>query len=240
VTAVRGLVAAIGFFTRIPTGGRAQVDDLPAALPWMPLLGLLFGGLGAALALLAGSRARLCAVLIIALWAALSGGLHLDGLADVCDALGSSRRGAEAQRILKDPHVGAYAVIGVVLVLLLQVEAAATVLARGRADAILCAPLVARVVPLAALKLLPAPAHVTGGLGFHARTADWRLVAGACALAILAALLLGPAVAALSAIGVGLLAAFAIARPLGGVTGDVCGAAIELASAAYLVAASSG
>jgi adenosylcobinamide-GDP ribazoletransferase len=235
---LRSLVAAIAFFTRIPTGGRAFPSDLPAALPWLPLIGLFLGGAGSLIALGCADRApRLAALLIIGVWALAAGGLHLEGLADVCDALGASRRGEEAYRIMKDPHTGAYGVIGVVLVVLAQVEAIAAIAPARRPGLLWIAPLVARVIPTAGLKMIAPPPFVKSGLAFEARQANATLVGisvlGGAALAFA----LGPIFPALVALLVGWIVLFLITRPIGGITGDVCGAALELTQTAYLVAA---
>ncbi|HJZ84997.1 MAG TPA: adenosylcobinamide-GDP ribazoletransferase [Polyangia bacterium] len=238
---MRGVVAALAFFTRIPTGGRALETDLPAALPWLPAIGLIVGGVGvgvdALVGTLAGDQRRLGALLVVAAWALLAGGLHLEGLADVCDALGASRRGEEAYRIMKDPHVGTYGMIGVVLVLLAQVEAISALAPARRVSTLLCAPILARVVPTAALKLFAAPPYLFKGLAHHARQADVRAVAVAATAALVFTLALGPLVPGLCALAIGFAALYSITRPLGGLTGDVCGAALELTSTAYMVVA---
>ena len=234
----RGAVAALGFFTRIPTGGRALRQDLPGALPWLPAIGLVLGGAGAGLDALFGAGApRLSAVLVVGLWALLAGGLHLEGLADVCDALGSSRRGEEAYRILKDPHVGAYGVLGVVLVLLVQVEAIALLAPGHRARVLAVAPLLGRVIPTAGLLLLDPPPYVTSGLAYEARKAEPRFAGAAAIVGAAVAIAVGSALPALVGLVVGGGALFAMTRPLGGLTGDLCGAAIEIGVSAYLVAA---
>jgi adenosylcobinamide-GDP ribazoletransferase len=238
VRILRSLVAAIAFFTRIPTGGRAFPSDLPAALPWLPAIGLFLGGAASMIAMACGDHApRLAALLVVGVWALLAGGLHLEGLADVCDALGASRRGEEAYRIMKDPHTGAYGVIGVVLVVLAQVEAIAAISPAKRPGILWIAPLVARVIPVAGLKLIEAPKFVTSGLAFEARRADGRLIAAAALGGAALAFALGPIWPAFMGLLVGWIALYLITRPLGGITGDVCGAALELTQTAYLVAA---
>jgi adenosylcobinamide-GDP ribazoletransferase len=236
VKAVRGLVAAIAFFTRIPTGGRAYPGDLALAVPWLPVIGLSLGGLGALLAVVTEGRTpRLVAVLVVALWALLSGALHLEGLADVCDALGSSQRGQEAYRIMKDPHTGAYGVIGVVLVLLTQIEAIAALAPAQRAVALWVAPVVARVVPATGLLLFRSPPFVDSGLAVEARRASPLAVGFATTAAVVLALWLGPAAPTLIALPLGLGALGLFTLPVGGITGDMCGAAVELTATAYLV-----
>jgi adenosylcobinamide-GDP ribazoletransferase len=238
VRALRSLVAAIAFFTRIPTGGRAYPSDLAAALPWLPALGLFFGGAGSLIALGCGQGApRLAALLVVAVWALLSGGLHLEGLADVCDALGASRRGEEAYRIMKDPHTGAYGVIGVVLIVVAQIEAIAAIAPTRRPGLLWIAPLVARVIPIAGLKLIEPPRFVSSGLAFEARRASERHIAAAALGGAALAFGLGPIWPALVGMLIGWMTLFLITRPLGGITGDSCGAALEITQTAYLVAA---
>ncbi|PAU76484.1 adenosylcobinamide-GDP ribazoletransferase [Halomonas salipaludis] len=109
-----GLLLALQFLTRVP---------IPVACPWTlatsrwavrcyPLVGMLLGALMAAAGqLFAGLPAPLLTLLLLSLWVALSGGLHLDGLMDVADALGSNTPLEKRWAIMKDPHVGSFAII---------------------------------------------------------------------------------------------------------------------------------
>src|SRR5262245_52238316 len=173
------------------------------------------------------------AVALVALLAGLTGGLHLDGVADVFDALGGGRGQRDRMlAILRDSRIGAHGAAALVLVILAKVVAVAALVDHSSGDhawwALYAAPVAARwaVVPL----IVGFPYARPEGLGkpFHGHAGVAQL-AGATAVAAIALGWLGgraiaPALAAL-------LAALAIAtwlhRHLGGLTGDVYGAAIE-------------
>ncbi|MBY0280134.1 adenosylcobinamide-GDP ribazoletransferase [Candidatus Binatia bacterium] len=240
--ALRRLALALAFLTRLPVRVDAGDErDVGRSVAFFPLVGALLGAALALLAWLVGGRLpdSVLAVLVTALLAALTGGLHLDGVADTFDALGAP--GADRARlleILRDSRIGAHGATALLLVVLLQVTALHAVLAAPHATPILLACLaVARFV--AALVIVLFPYARTSGLGVafhaHARRADVVVAGVVAALFVLAA---GRAalLASLLATGVVLLFVQRVASRLGGVTGDVCGAAIELAQVAFLVA----
>ncbi len=243
---VRALAAAVTLLTRLPLGVRVAIDeaDIARSLAWLPLVGV---GLGGAVALAGRAlEGRLddypAAVLIVAAWALATGAIHLDGLADSADALGAGDR-ERRLAIMRDPRVGSFGVLALVLVVVLKVALVAAVLARGHHLWLLAIPAVARAAASALSATLPyaredgtAAALVTGG-----QRAERLAIA--LATAIVAALacarlrgLLAIAAAALVALVIGRLAA----RRIGGVTGDILGATIELAECAALVALVAG
>ena len=245
MTTLRGARGALALLTRIPAP--RAFDDGPsgmgAAAPWFPVVGALVGAVTAAAlwgltALLAAPT--LAAAAAVGLGTALTGALHLDGLADTADGFGSRRPRAETLRILRDPAIGSFGVAAVVVVLLVRTTAAAALAER---DAVwpwlVVAPVLARwtIVPLA--YALPY-ARPDGGLGASvAGRVRLRHLAGATAAA---ALLVGPAgwggAACWAAVaGVAATAGVWCRRRLGGVTGDTLGAATELAETAAVVAA---
>jgi adenosylcobinamide-GDP ribazoletransferase len=206
-----------------------------------PLVG---AGIGAATGGIAYSLADpltplLAALIGLAAAAVLTGVLHLDALADAADALGATTR-ERALEIMRDHSIGAYG--GVALVLDLGVKAAALAALAGGAGVVrfaVCAGAASRVVPLALSVALPY-ARPGEGLGRALRTSGIARCLAAVAIAALicvglegtdGAILLGVAGAVAVVAG-----AFAFRR-LGGITGDVLGAAAELAETAALVAA---
>lgn len=231
-----GLRWAFGFLTVLPVRPKGELapGDLGRAANWYPLVGLAIGAvLWAAEALLARIAPPLLAgTLIVVLWAAMTGGLHLDGLADCCDGLLVAAAPARRREILKEVHIGAFGVTGIVLLLLVKAAAAGWL---TDPIALLLAPAAARwiVLPMASRRPaasdgLGARLHAELGSGFWL----WLLPLAAAALAVGlrgAAALLG---ALLVAWGLGALAR----NRLGGHTGDVLGAAVELAESAVLLA----
>jgi adenosylcobinamide-GDP ribazoletransferase len=238
------LILALRFLTVVPVPG--QEAEGPGALGraawWFPVVGLCLGG---ALALggwlLDGLWPPLVgAALLVGAWKAATGGIHLDGLADSLDGL-AGRDPARRVAIMRDSRIGVFGAAGSALLLLLSVAALAGLSMRLRAHVLLLAPVIGRVTPLLAGAWL-APATPGQGLGaaFAAGLSRWAGPALALAACALGAALLGPWGAALApaAWAVALLAAWLLARRLGGVTGDVLGTCVELAELATLLVAS--
>jgi adenosylcobinamide-GDP ribazoletransferase len=244
---------ALSLFTTIPAGGSADLGpgDAARAVRWMPAVGLLLGLAGAGVVLgvdaggSSGPRRLLGAVLAVALLALLTGGLHLDGLADTADGLGSRRPAQQALDIMRRSDVGPMGVAALVLMLLIQVAALAAVpRASLAAGALVLAVVTGRVSVVVATA---SPAARPGGFG--------ALVAGqttprdravsvtlpGCAVAISGAAIGGAALAVpgLIAMFAGLLAGellrLAARRRLGGMTGDVFGAIAEVSTAMVLM-----
>jgi len=239
---LRGLVTALRTLTILPVPGR-DAQDLAAALPWFPLVGGLIGAALYGLVLACGqlpggwpAGAALAAVLggII-----LTRGLHLDGLADWADGFGGGRDRESTLRIMKDPSVGAFGTLALVGVLLAKWAAVARLAESGAAVWMVAACVISRTAQVDLAVMLPyaraeggtAAAFVLGARSGH------RLAALGLALALgLAAV--GPWAAAALAAGVILDLAFGLwcCRRVGGVTGDLLGAASELVETAILVA----
>jgi adenosylcobinamide-GDP ribazoletransferase len=235
---MRGLLAAIGFLTRLPVPASVfeGEDARSIQLAWYPVVGLLIGGLLWVLAwLVHGASPLLGSALLLVGWVALTGGLHLDGLADSADAwvggLGDRER---TLAIMKDPRSGPMGVAAVVLVLLVKFAALACL---PHPDAALwLAPLLGRAALTGAF--MTTPYVRSGGMGSALVTAP----RAACVAGLLFALILTLADGwhGLRALVVGVVV-FACwrwigMRRLGGMTGDTCGALTELMEAAVLVA----
>jgi adenosylcobinamide-GDP ribazoletransferase len=226
-----------------PTGPAApDRATAGAAMCWAPVVGLLLGAGAAGVHWLAGRAAHtgpvLAAALAIAFLAVATGGLHLDGLADLADGLGSRRPAGDALEIMKRSDTGPMGVASLVLVLLIQVAALGAAVTAGRGFvAVAAAAVTARLAITACCVRGIRPAR-PAGLG--------ALVAGSVHPLAAAALILAAVAAAapfgtifVVAIAVGLAVAGALAalaiRALGGITGDVLGGIAELAAAACLV-----
>lgn len=236
---MRGLLAAIGFLTRVPVpvGVFADARAQSRSLPWYPLVGLLLGVVLAALAwALREVPPQLSAALLLLVWVGSTGALHLDGLADSADAwVGGLGDRARTLEIMKDPRCGPVGVVAVVLLLLLKFAALAS-LPPEEWPGLLWAPMLARAALTGAF--LATPYVRVGGLGSGLAGAS----RGACiaALSLVAALclclpgwhgLLGGIAAAL----VFWRWRHACMQRLGGMTGDTCGALTETVEAVVLV-----
>jgi adenosylcobinamide-GDP ribazoletransferase len=223
---------------------------------WAPLAGLLVGLTAATaglLALLLGTSPLLAAVVSVAVPAVFTRALHLDGLADVADGLGSAKPAGSALRIMKQSDIGPFGVITLLLVLLAQVAVLNELYGQGGWAPGALAVIVSAVTARTALTLA-ARSGVTAarpeGLGsLVAGTVPVRTaVTVASAVAVLSAVAgalvnwwnpLFGAVSYLFAVVLGLAAAELLLRHcrrrLGGVTGDVFGALAESAATVTLV-----
>ncbi|WP_442814595.1 adenosylcobinamide-GDP ribazoletransferase [Streptomyces sp. NBC_01808] len=247
---------AFGTLTALPV--RVHRWDRAAARGGMltaPLVGLVLGALAAGvgrLLLLAGAGAAVAAVVTVAVPAVLTRGLHLDGLADTADGLGSGRPAAGALAVMRRSDIGPFGVITLLLVLLGQVAAVAELYGDGSRIRAAVAVTAAAVAARAALTLAArtgVPPARPEGLGaavagvLSARTAVACAAVATAVLAAAAGLVSGPYAALHTALAVaaGLAAAELLrhhcVRRLGGVTGDVFGALAETAATAALIAA---
>jgi len=182
----------------------------------------------------------LAAAIVVAAWVALTGALHLDGLADSADATLAPVPRDRRLDILRDVHHGTFAVSAVALVLLLRFGALVGADAAAAAALVVTAPVVGRTSAVWGMRLFP-PAR-PGGMGAAARAgASTRALALGMALALTAAVAtLGWA--GFGVVSCGLAAALGTAvfchRQLGGLTGDTYGAIIELAETGVLLGGS--
>jgi adenosylcobinamide-GDP ribazoletransferase len=222
---VRRLIVAIGFLTRIPVPRiQARDGDFAAAARLYPFAGLLIGAFVATATWLGAILDPwLGALMGLVTWIGVTGALHLDGLGDLADGLGAAHgRRERLLAVMDDPHIGSFGVTAIglqmitklVLLHLLAAEAAWLV----------AIPAAARIGPLAWARWL-APLKPNGlgaSLAGAVRLRDvtgWALV-GAGAMIWVPWLVSAPVLIAVFAL-------WAKAR-VGGVTGDVHGAGIEL------------
>ena len=238
-TVLDGFWLALGLLTTIPAPlVPYRPEGLGRASRWFPVVGLLLGVLLAGVYWLVGRwfSPLITGALVTAVWAALTGGLHLDGLADCCDGLLASVPRQRRLEIMRDPHVGAFGVIGLILVLLLKVAALSSLSAP--LPALLIAPMWARALIVLAARQ---PAARPGGMGDALRSGlTPALLAQSLIVPLVATLIAGwvawltwPAVAASWLVCLGVVS-LAHAR-IGGVTGDVFGAVVELSEIAILL-----
>ena len=246
---------ALGLFTVIPAGHIGDIDRRRArdAMLWAPIIGILIGSIAAAVlwgvhALVPTSLgALLAAVASIGLLAYLTRALHLDGLADTADALGSGKPADVALSIARRGDVGPFGVVTILVALLIQVAALAVLTEAGTgAIALVVAVATGRLAAtLACTSGIPAARPEGLGALVAGTVPRWASAAWASA-AILAAtgvgvvLIPGAPWTLPAAIVVGLVVALLLVRRsvrrLGGVTGDVMGAAVEVATTTALLA----
>jgi adenosylcobinamide-GDP ribazoletransferase len=239
---LRYFFIALGFFTRIPVPRRIGFDanGLSASARYLPLIGVLVGGLGALthLAALRVFPVGIAVLLSMAATLAITGAFHEDGLADCCDAFGGGYTREDVLRIMHDSRIGAFGAIALIVTLALKWQALAALPPLRAAWLMIAAHAASRVAAISYLvtldyaraegkakpvaqrmPLLTFGWAVVSGLPWLFWP-DWR--AGCVALAALVALR-------------GLLGRYFVRR-VGGYTGDCLGCAQQLFElAVYLV-----
>ena len=235
----RGLIAALQFLSRLPVPQLPDFSpaDQHAATPWYPVVGLIIGCIVAGSAWAGSFVTPLFAALVtVVVWVWITGALHLDGLADAADGLGAAHRDPERfLEVVKDPHVGSFGAVALVLVivakLVLLADLAAIAPTTVWLPALALVPAWARWAPLVWRNLV-APLG-EGRARIFSGTGDWRWVAVHGVLLGGASLWFQPA----------LLAAFVICPiiaaywhwRLGGMSGDCHGASIEITEVLLLI-----
>ena len=232
---LRGLRLATQFLTRLPVPAVEDIsaEEFSRSSAWFPFVGLVIGAvLSAIIYVCAHRNANLATALGLLVWVWITGALHLDGLADLTDALAASHRDKQKFfTVLADPHVGAFGVVSIVLVLILK----ATGLAQISVPDLFALPLIpawARLGPLAWSRWLK---PLKPG---HGERFSWQLNVGwivfwtvvlLAASAVFAPILCA-APLAIAAWGVWLN------WRLGGTTGDCLGAGVEVTELVLLYA----
>ncbi|MCX7287692.1 MAG: adenosylcobinamide-GDP ribazoletransferase [Rhodobacterales bacterium] len=236
------VLSAFALLTRLPlpdhTGTGAQ-----SAWAW-PLVGAVLGAItavAAEAALWLGLTPGVVAAVVLALGAILTGALHEDGLSDTADGLFGGWTRERRLEIMKDSRVGSYGVLALVLVTLARWSALATALEFGSVWLLIAVGAISR----APMGILMSALPNARGAGLSHATGRPSLpvaLAGVALAVVIAFVFAGPAVLpmlALVAVATGLLARSAKAR-IGGQTGDILGAAQQLAEAACLAVLAAG
>ena len=240
---MKRLRQALGFLTVFPVrlAESPQPGDMGRAAAWFPWIGLLIGALVwlAKYSLDKLFSALVSAGLCVALWAILTGGLHLDGLADCCDGLLNASTPERRLEIMRDSRLGSFGAIGLILFLILKTAALASLPAFPQGLAVLLSAVVGRWLILwAARQPLARPGGLGAdfALGLEKRTIILAAILPAVLTLILTFLsgwrtLIAVALAHLAAWGI-----FRAARArLGGVTGDVYGLTVEISELVILL-----
>ena len=239
---IRAFALALQLLTRLPVPSSSlppRPEELGLSVLFFPVVGLLIG------ALLAGLHTVLwlvdpgvLAALVLAMWVLLTGGLHLDGLADTADAwIGGQGHRDRTLAIMKDSRSGPIAIVAVVLVLLAKFAALQALLAGDARAILMLAPVLGRMAIV--LLLITTPYVRPDGLGAPYASYLPRLSCGLLVLLIAAAtvaVLEWQGGALLAALGVGFVGwRHGLMVRLGGTTGDTLGAACELAETITLL-----
>lgn len=236
-----GFRTALAFLTRLP-GGQHPEDQagLTRSVAWFPAVGIAIGAIGAGV--YAGASELVnpltAAVLAFAVTAIVTGGFHEDGLADSVDALAGGWTIERRLEILKDSRHGTFGVLSLVLITMLKVSALVPLSGWDAALTLVCAHSLGRAGAVGLMAV--APTARQDGLGAdYTRTlalpiALFGVVIG-CGTAVVAFGPWAPVPIAAVAVGSCLVGLWAWRR-IGGVTGDLLGAAEQVGEAAVLIA----
>lgn len=232
---MKRFLAAIQFLTVLPLPALLVISerDLGRSAPFFPVIGLGIGAIAACLDY--GLRHILpvpaASVLVIIFLLAVSGALHMDGLADTADGFFSSRPRQQILEIMRDSQTGPMGVMAIVCVLILKVALFASVPASARWWVLLLTPLTGRSALLIHMAVIPY-ARPQGGLAsvFYTHRNRLYLIWAVIAPALAGWFAGGIAglSSAMAAMFFSLLFAIYVHRKIGGSTGDTLGAACEL------------
>ena len=234
---MRGLLSAIRILTIVPIPGR-DAGFCATCLPWFPIVGAILGATSCAIASTLGPQWPAgAAFLAVAAAVALTGGLHVDGLADAADGLGGGRDRDTALAIMKDSRTGAFGVIAVCLALIGRTLATSSLIVSGAASWLIIAGTISRFMQTDMMVRSPSarPNGTASALVLGARRWHWALGFLTCAAivfpigGILGLTGLGGALC----VNLGLGAWFR--RRVGGVTGDLVGSASEISEVSILL-----
>lgn len=241
---MKAMLAAVGFLTifPVPLAERERTTRLNESVAFFPVVGLLIGLVVATLdsVFRVFAPPLLASALIVVALAAVSGGLHLDGLADTADGFFSSRPREKILEIMRDSRTGPMGVTAIVCVVLVKFAAISSIGADTRWMSILLIPFAGRCALVIMLNLLPY-ARSQGGLAtpFRREPSVNAVMWTAGILVVLGYLTLGSsglAVAASSLAGTLLFAACSHLK-IRGYTGDTLGATCEIAETIAAVTA---
>ena len=235
---MRNLRIAFGLLTTLPFGMPEdwQPGDSGRAGVWYPLVGLVIGGLAwlAWRVLTPYFPPLVVGALTLLVWVALTGGLHLDGLADCCDGLFASTTPESRLEIMKDPRLGTFGGVGLLLVLLLK-AAALSSLTSSAGFGILLAATISRWCILPAAWM---PLARPGGMGADFASGLRRgAIFTSAVLPLGLAFLLGTQglIATLATVLVAAAVLGLAKARINGVTGDVFGALVEVTETVVLL-----
>ena len=229
--------AAVGFLTILPVSAKRAPTGADRA--WFPLVGLLLGAVlvGLDAAAREGLPAIAVGALLVAALLILTRALHTEGFLDCCDGLFGGYTHEDRLRILRDTHVGAFAVIGGAALIVTKWSLLASTPDAARIGLLLVFPCLSRFGMLATMAVFPYARADGLGTSFQEGGRWWQVAVGLVSAALAAGLFLGPG--GLILFGVVTVVALGLGRwmtgKLGGMTGDAYGAVNELGEVSVLI-----
>jgi len=228
---VKALLAAIATLSILPISKAFSERDLSASLLYFPLVGLLIGAfLMAATHLLRPIFPPLVlSALLLFISVLLTGGLHLDGLADLCDGLGAGATPKRILSVMKDSHIGAFGVIALMLVLLLKFSLFHALIEKGQPKTFLLMGLLSRWAMVLAAFIGEYPRAAGTGQPFIGKISLKRcLVASGTTVIFSWAILQSFGLLAMLLVALSVIAFVrTLKSKIGGLTGDALGALNE-------------
>lgn len=243
---LREFVAGVRFMTTIPVPGSSRLFDrnvidarLVIGSAYFPIIGLLLGLLLCLIPLIFGASlpAIALAALVVVGQVLLTGGLHLDGLMDSCDGLFGGGSRESKLDIMRDSRVGSFGVLAAICVLLLKVTLFSSLATPQIMLALLIVLPTARAVMILAVAIFPNARPSGLGISFRQTITLPRLLF-VLVISLFIALIFGH-IAGLIAWVISCFVAFLlglwVTRSLGGLTGDIYGAIVEVCEVVALL-----
>jgi adenosylcobinamide-GDP ribazoletransferase len=234
-----GFTGAISLLTRIPVTGDADEFEAEGSVPWFPAVG---AGIGVLIALVYVGGITVLPAIVAATLAAgggalLTGALHEDGLADVADAFAGGSTQERRIEILDDPRLGTFGVMALTTSFLLRVGAISALDPWSALALIPAAHAMSRVGVIVLMRRLPSAQRGGLGVAYSRSLTAGREMTAVVTGVVLCVLLIGkwtlPAIVLCAAVALGM---GRLARTkVGGISGDVLGAAQQLGELAILV-----
>jgi adenosylcobinamide-GDP ribazoletransferase len=237
-----GLLAALQFLTVLPVKRSFTNEQIGRATIWFPVVGIIIGAILFGFnyvfrLILPGSVVN---ILIVVALVVLSGGLHLDGLADTIDGMAGHRTPERCLEIMRDSRIGGMGAVGIALFLILEYVSLNSIPARWVPFTLLATPVVSRWAMVNSIYFFPYARQSGLGLPFK-QSVKWQQLFIATLITLLVAILLfklaGLIIIAVTWLMVA-LAAFYFKHQLNGLTGDTYGAINEIAFTSVLLVVS--
>lgn len=236
------LLIALQFLTRIPVTIRGDVgaEDVARSMALFPLVGLLLGGMAAALHAL-GSFAfaqPVCDFFALAFLILITGNMHGDGLMDAADGFFSGKPRERMLEIMHDSRAGAHGVMAGAGLMLAKFVLLGQVPVSLKGMALMAVPVLGRWAQVYAATFYPYVSRSSGTGSFTSHVGGRELALASVMSLGTAVALLGPLrglVAAVAALAASASLAWFAHRRIGGITGDVLGALNECAEVAALL-----
>ncbi len=240
---LRSFYIALSFLTRIPAPIKGEVTQyqIGQSIIFYPVVGALMGGSFFLLSefilfFSTDFSSDVLAAIILTVWVLMTGGLHLDGLADSADAwIGGLNDRDRTLEIMKDPYCGPIAVASIVLVLLLKWVALSQLLKTGNSAFLIVVPMISRSVIIVLFMTTTYVRDSGLGSAFLEYLPEEKFLWAALLICGLFYIIFASVLSMLMIVLVVVFLRIMMINRIGGMTGDTLGATVEIAEAVALV-----